>query len=62
MLKEMEMQGYMQRLQECKRQGWNAERYTRKQRMQRVGWERTLCKAGAGLLIVLLEIACIERL
>ena len=31
-------------------------------RVQRTGWERMLYKVGAGLLIVLLKVACIDRL
>ena len=30
MPKEIEMQGYMQRVRECRGQDWNAEGYTRK--------------------------------
>ena len=62
MLKEIEMQGYMQRLRGCRGQDRNARRMYKKERLQRIGWEEMLCKVGASLLIVLLEIACIDRL
>ena len=62
MLKEVEMQGYVQKVRECRGHDWNVEGCIRTMRMQRIGWERTLCKARASLLIVLLEVACVDRL
>ena len=56
------MQGYMQRMRECKGRDWDAGRMHKEEKMQRVGWKEILCKVGARLLIVLLEIACIDRL
>ena len=62
MLKEMEMQGYMQRVWECRGQDRNAGRMYKEERMQKIGWKEMLYKAGARLLIVLLKVACVDRL